>query len=291
MIKFYNMKTKDEIVRPSNWSVINIKAREEQTPEHYVNLMSRIYNDDPMVDIGRKHMISMKSFSKGPVGAGTQIPQWIEMIFTTYVIVDPEAFYDKRMKKDITMETWDDDIVVNKREIYTLFIPDAHILAVRMSAEGSLRHVERYMLEAVEKVEPETFDVTVIKSHDVIQRILDSRHIIKLDASVSFSNPGHSEDFEAAFDEKLKETNPSKCNIKMQGTKEKPLQNVQNGLIRAIVSLSEQNGEVKATIVENNIPVIVNTNQHPARLRIASTAIELCRNLRNRIIQEYGEHS
>ena len=284
------MKKQDEIVRPSNWSVINVKAREEQTPGHYVNLMNQIFRDDPMVDIGRKHMISMKSFSKGPSIAGAQIPQWIEMIFTTYVIVDPDAFYDRRTKKDVSIGQWDDDIVVNKREIYTIFIPDAHTLAIRMSTEGALRHVERYMIEAVEKAEPDTFDVTVIKNHDVIQRILDSRHIIKLDASVSFSNPGHSEDFEAAFDEKLKETNPSKCSIKMQGTKEKPLQNVEKGFIPAIVSLSERNGEVKATIVENNIPVVVNTNHYPARLRIVSSAKELYSNLRNRIIQTYGEH-
>ena len=285
------MTNKEQIRRPSNWTVVNIKARENQTPEHYVLLMRSIVREDPMVDIGRKHQISMKSYNEGPKVAETLIPQWIEMIFTTFVIVDPEAFYDIRKKKDVTMEMWNEDIVVNKREIYTLFIPDTHTLAVRMSTEGSLRHIERFMLEAVERVEPETFDVTVIKSHDVVQRILDSRHIIKLDASVSFSNPGHTGLFNAAFDDKMREVNPTSCNIKLHGTQEKPLQNEEDGLIEAIVSLSEQNGEVKATIVENNRPVIVNTKLYPARLRIISSAIDLYQTLRNRIIQEYGEHN
>ncbi len=285
------MANKEKIRRPSNWTVINIKARDNQTPEHYVNLMRNIVREDPMVDIGRKHQICMKSYEEGPLIAETQIPQWIVMVFTTFVIVDPEAFYDIRAKKDVTIEKWNEDIVVNKREINTLFIPDTHTLAVRMSAEGSLKHIERYMIEAVERVEPETFDVTVIKSHDVVQRILDSHHIIKFDASVSFSNPGHTGLFNAAFDEKMREVNPSTCNIKMQGTQEKPLQNEADGLIEAIVSLSEQNGEVKATIVENNKPVVVNTKLYPARLRIVSAAIDLYHNLRNRIIQEYGEHN
>ena len=285
------MENKEKFRRPSNWTVINIKARENQTSGHYVNLMRSIVREDPMVDIGRKHQISMKSYSEGPKIIETQIPQWIEMIFTTFVIVDPEAFYDIRKKKDVTMEKWNEDIVVNKREIYTLFIPDTHTLAIRMSAEGSLRHIERYMSEAVERVEPETFDVTVIKNHDVIQRILDSRHIIKLDASVSFSNPGHTGGFNSAFDGKMREANPTTCSIKMQGSQEKPLQNEADGLIEAIVSLSEQNGEVKATIVENNKPVIVNTKLYPAKLRIVSSVIDLYNTLRNRIIQEYGEHN
>ncbi len=284
------MINKEKVRRPSNWTVVNIKARENQTSEHYVNLMREILHEDPMVDIGRKHQISMKSYNEGPKIVETQIPQWIEMIFTTFVIVDPEAFYDIRNKKDVTIEKWNEDIVVNKREIYTLFIPDTHTLAIRMSAEGSLRHIERFMLEAAERVEPETFDVTVIKSHDAVQRILDSRDIIKLDASVSFSNPGHTGGFDSAFDDKMREANPTTCNIKMQGTQEKPLRNEADGLIEAIVSLSEQNGEVKATIVENNKPVIVNTKLYPARLRIIASAIELYQTLRNRIIQEYGEH-
>lgn len=282
------MKKKEEIVRPSNWTILNIKAREDQTPEHYVNFLERIFQNDPMVELGRKHVISMKSFAKGPLSQGTTIPKWLEMVFTTYVIVDPNAFYDKRKKEDISLDEWNNDIVANKREIYAFFVPDVHVMAVRMSNAASIKHIERFMIHAAEIFEPEIFDITIAKSRDAIRRILDSSQIISLDAQVTFSNPPHTDGFYAAFDTKFRETDAQKCHIKMQGTKDKPLQNTNDGLVSAIVSLSELNGEVKAVIIEEEKHVVINTSQYPQRLRLVSSANDLCVKLRTRLLELYG---
>ena len=66
------------------------------------------------------------------------------------------------------MENWDENIVANKKEADLYFIPSIHTLAVKSSAEIGLKNVVYYLAEALNRIEPEIFDVDVIVEKDVL---------------------------------------------------------------------------------------------------------------------------
>ena len=113
--------------------------------------------------------------------------------------IDPEAFYNKRSREDVTMDNWNEDIVANKKETDLYFIPSVHTLAVKCNSDISLKNIVFYLSEALNRVEPDTFDVDVIIERDILERILNAHVVTHLYANISYSNPGHTRGFEACL--------------------------------------------------------------------------------------------
>lgn len=72
---------------------------------------------------------------------------------------------------------WNTDIVANKHEAELYFIPSVHMLAVKRNSKVSLNNVLKYLHGALEDIEPEGFDVSVVLDHDLITRILSAHAI------------------------------------------------------------------------------------------------------------------
>ena len=197
------------------------------------------------------------------------VPKWIKLVITHYTIADPGAFYNIREHRDVEMD-WDRDIVANKKEAELLIIPSVHKVIVRKNTKISLKNIVEYLKGALNRVEAETFDVTIVVAREFIQRIVSAYSVISFDAQLSFSNPGHSKGFASAFEEKVKEMNPDSLSMSAKGTNKNPLNNNQDGLIYAACSLAEQNGTVKAKIqeTETSKPVVVDSKDHPRVLKL-----------------------
>lgn len=254
--------------RISKWYLINIKARTNQECEHYINAFNSLLAEDPLVDIGRKHCMSIKSMD---VIHQSELLV-IQTTIMSYTIIDPDGFYNRREKTKISLN-WDENLVANMKQVETIFYPDIHILALKSSSGISINNVVRYFQDALNRVEQETFDVTTIKNRDVISSILQSEKIISLSANISFSNPGHSNDFEGLLDNKIRETNPAKLSVQMEGSPLTPLQKNQDGLMEAIINLSEMHGDVVAKIMKSGSTKIevIKTREYPDFIRIPAT--------------------
>lgn len=114
------------------------------------------------------------------------------------------------------------------------------------------------------------FGVDVIVERDVLDRILNAHAVYTIEADISYSNPGHTNGFEAAFDEKLRGMEPSRFKITATGSREHPLINEEDGMLPVIVNLSEHNGTVKATIkpTVNSKLEKIDSSEHPRVLVI-----------------------
>ena len=125
-----------------------------------------------------------------------------------------------------------------------------------------------YLEKALNRIEPESFDVNIIVERDVLNRILNAHAVYSIEAKLSYSNPGHSDEFAGAFDNKLREMEPDQFNIIAKGTKEHPLNRKNDGMLEAIVNLSERNGVIKASIRETNDSRVekIDSSEHPKRL-------------------------
>lgn len=271
--------------RQTTWHLINIKARRNQSTEHYVQAFHRLYDEDPMIALPRDKSGSLKSMIFSELLDERNQPKWIQAVLLSYTIIDPTAFYNKRSQEDVDMDDWDSDIVANKKEAELFFIPSVHTLAVRRSSDISLANIVLYLSEALNRVEPDTFDVDVIVERDILERILNAHAVYSIEANVSYSNPGHTNGFEAAFDSKLRGMEPSRFNITATGSREHPLINEEDGMLQAIVNLSEHNGSVKATIqpTANSRLEKVDSSEHPRILVIPQIVNDVCSTIYNAI--------
>ncbi len=256
--------------RRTTWFLVNIKAREEQTEEHYVRVFRRLYDEDPMIEFPRGKSGSLKSIELSEIKDENDEPQWIQINLLSYTIIDPDAFYNRRNRENVYMEDWDNDIVANKKETEMYFIPSVHTLVVRCNAEISLKNVLRYFSTALNIIEPDMFDVDVIVQRDILEKIINAHLVTHLYANISFSNPGHTHGFEAAFDDKLREMGAGRVEFIAKGSQEHPLNKNEDGMLQAIVNISERNGFVKATIqqTENSGLEKIDSSEHPRKLLI-----------------------
>ena len=136
------------------------------------------------------------------------------------------------------MDNWNEDIVANKKETDLYFIPSVHTLVVRCNSDISLKNIVYYLSEALNQVEPETFDVDIIIERDILDRILNAHAVTHLYANISYSNPGHTRGFEAAFDRKLREMGASRIEFTATGSKDHPLNSEYDGMLQSVVNIS-----------------------------------------------------
>lgn len=286
------MNQKDRIERRrTTWNVINIKARVNQTPLHYVEAFRQIKEQDPLVEVYGKKCISIRSLQESELLENDNTPKWMQLCITHYTIVDPSAFYNIREHKDVKM-AWNTDIVANMHEAELYFIPSVHKLAVKRNAKISLNNVLKYLEGALNAIEPEGFDVSVVLDHDMIMRILNAHAIYSFEANVTYSNPGHTSGFSRLFEDNVREMNPNKFSISAVGTKDNPLVNNEDGIIEAATSLAEENGSVKALIVEQEggDRVRIDSKEHPRVMVIPQIVNGLCSTVYHAIIDAFRHH-
>lgn len=272
--------------RQTTWYLINIKARRDQTTEHYVQAFRNLYEQDPLISFprsGKSGSLKYATFSN--LLDENNTPKWIQIGLLSYTIIDPEAFYNKRSRENVTMDNWNEDIVASKKETDLYFIPSVHTLVVRCNSDISLKNIVYYLSEALNQVEPETFDVDIIIERDILDRILNAHAVTHLYANISYSNPGHTRGFEAAFDRKLREMGASRIEFTATGSKDHPLNSEYDGMLQSVVNLSEQNGYVQATIqsTENAKFEKIDSSEHPRKLVVPQIVNDICSTIYNTI--------
>ena len=279
--------------RTTTWHVINIKAHSNQTPSHYVNAFKSIETQDPLVEMARRtnRFVSIRSVSKSNILTSEETPRWMVINLVAYTMIDPSAFYNRKSKKDVEMP-WDDDVVANKKEAQLIFVPSVHKIAVRKNSGITLNYILQYLKGALDSVEPDEFDVDAVKDRDTLERILTAEKLISLSAHISFSNPGHGNMFKGLLDIKLRETDPSSVNIELQGTEERPLNRNSDGLVQALVDISEENGNLQATI-QNGSHLgreHIDTNDHPLVLQVHQIINDVFSTMYNVLRSRFNNH-
>lgn len=279
--------------RTTTWHVINIKAHSNQTPSHYVNAFESIETQDPLVEMARRtnRFVSIRSVSKSDIPTSEETPRWMVINLVAYTMIDPSAFYNRKSKKDVEMP-WDDDVVANKKEAQLIFVPSVHKIAVRKNSGITLNYILQYLKGALDSVEPDEFDVDAVKDRDTLERILTAEKLISLSAHISFSNPGHGNMFKGLLDIKLRETDPSSVSIELQGTEDRPLNRNSDGLVQALVDISEENGNLQATIQNGSYigREHIDTNDHPLVLQVHQIINDVCSTMYNVLRSRFKNH-
>jgi len=283
------------INRQTTWYVINIKARRNQTPQHYVDVWNLINERDPLIEMPRttNRFASIRTMSFSQQCDNDIVPHYIETNLVTYTLLDPKKFYNRRTKEDMAID-WNTDIAANKKESTLIFVPSVHTLVVKKSTEITINYILTYLRGALGIIEPEGFDVDLIKDRETLDQILQAYALISIDAHISFSNHGHSEGFREIFENKIKDTNPNTFDIKISGTQEHPLScEEEDGLVQSIINISESNGTVKAVVQkdENTGLEVIDTENHPFILKIPQIINDICSTIYNELRARYANNN
>ncbi len=254
----------------TSWYLINIKARRNQTPKHYEDVFRKLFELDPAIDIKRDRYISMQSIDYSR-SKKENVSNWIHLTLVQYNIINSDAFYNRRQKKDVKNLIWDPDVVANKKDSELIFVPANHILALRKYSKIRLNSIVTFLSEALNKIEEDGFDVNVIVDRDELSRILRAHTIYSIKARLSYSNAGHSNGFTKALDKSMRDDKVSAMEIKLNGTKNYPLELTNDGLISAVVNQAEANGTIEASITEEKggKRIVINSKSHPRTINIA----------------------
>ena len=130
------------INRQTTWYVINIKARRNQTPQHYVDIWKLINERDPLIELPKttNRFASIRAMSFSQQCDSDNIPQYIETKLVAYTLIDPDKFYNRRTKEDMAID-WNTDIAANKKESVLIFVPSVHTLVVKKSSEITINYI------------------------------------------------------------------------------------------------------------------------------------------------------
>lgn len=257
--------------RQANWHIINIVARHNQVPEHYVRALKKIATEDPMCHIRGSRFVSLGNIVDSQF-KDNEIPCWLDLKLWSYDILDNDKFFSKEQKERVVMNL-PADIVANQAEEKVVFIPARHKAAVRLSSCISLKSILRFLQYALDKVEPDGFEVTTVKDKEVLDIICSSYSVIKFEAELFYSNDGHFSEFTQNFDSQIKNSHARRLKLSMEGSKEEPLSTQEGSLVKTAVELSEQDGRVVAKLkrTEQTPYENIDTKDHPARLSILTS--------------------
>lgn len=269
------------------WYVINIKARRYQTPNHYVDTFKKLWTNDPLVSVNKSgRSMSLKYMD---ISQSNDEVFWISIGLLAYTIIDKDGFYNIKKHEKVPMDNWNEDVVANKSETDLLFFPFVHKLVVKKSSKISLNRILQYFHEALDTIEPESFDVNVVTDRDAIERIIKADSIYSIEANVSYSNPGNTDGFRKLFEDKAKGAQPNKMSIRLEGTIENPLVSEDDGLIPCLANMAEQDGAICAVIQEGTKRVTVDSKEHPKIILTRSSGRDWLDSLMKLIKTLYGE--
>ena len=279
------------INKQTTWYVINIKARRKQTPQHYVDAWNLINKQDPLIELPKttNRFVSIRTMSLSHQCDKDNVPHYIQTKLVAYTLIDPHRFYNRKTKEDLEI-IWNSDIVANKKESELIFVPSVHTLVVKKSSEITINYILFYLQSALDIIEPEGFDVDLIKDRKTLDQILNAHALISIDAHISFSNPGNTKGFQGIFENKIRDANPNSFDINIKGTKDQPLHCEKEGLIMSIINISESNGNIKAVVQKNKKSglEVINTEEHPFVLKLSQVINDIYSTLYNELRVRYA---
>ena len=269
--------------RKGKWSVINIKARHNQHPAHYVDAICKIPSTKHAYENTKGKYLELVHVEASEWKEADEAPVYLILKIIKYERIEGD-FYDRDSGTDIPAK-FPPNIFANKQEAEAYFIPSIHKLVVKSSECIKSSLLVKMLTECLNTVEREGFDVDTVKDRAAIERIINAHCILSIEADVSYSNPGNFDGFQALLDTKLKESNTRRAKFALEGSEQRPLQGGENSLIEAIAQLSEENGTLKAKIKEeaDGRTTFIDTSEHPRVLEIekSNSLLELVNRVKN----------
>jgi hypothetical protein len=258
--------TKQRDVR-FTYQVLNIKLVSElrKGTDAYRQILENIYTNSIKKSTTRGKMVILrtmfpceldgKKFFYGKISRFTNIENqdWINL--TTKEIEHPD---------------FDPNLFPNLQETDYVFVPQAHRFIIRKSPEFTVYNAEDFFNKSIREVigTEEDFSVNIEQSQDIFESIYNARSVERLLISISYTN---SDDIGAEatewMDDELRDSHSQKAVLQFDANPNQGI-NLETKLIKGSLGLAVENGEVEATVYDNdNRKKKIITKKHPKEVR------------------------
>lgn len=175
--------------------------------------------------------------------------------------------------KEVTNPELDPNLFPNLQETEYVWVPQAHRFIVVKSPQFTIKNAADFFNSVLEDVlaSDEDFSVSIEQSEDIYDEIYKALRVERLMISISYTNSDDiGIDADQWMDDELRDSNASQATFYFKATPNESI-SLDKTLIKGAMGLARENGEVEATIKDQDSrrrKII--TKQHPKELRDSS---------------------
>ena len=180
----------------------------------------------------------------------------------------------------------------NYKESEYIFIPEAHRLAIVNKDGFSVSLVEKFLKGAIKNVinADEDFEVCIEQSEDVFSRITTAEQILKLQIDISYSNNDIGDDSYEFMDSQLRAGEVGRMKLDISPNHNNNI-NTNVKMLDGALKVAQSNGSVKATIMENEKKIKVDTKEHPRTIILKCIETLLRQTIVHEVIQLFRNNN
>jgi len=252
--------------------MFNIKISPKQNDEDFTTLYSEL----------------IKKLFKKNIAINTRSEKWMQLR-TQFSHENDKVLYGKIIyytkldnndwfnsnKKEIEKIELDKNLHPNAKEIEYFFIPEAHRFCFINKSNGiAISQVEIFLKDALPKLIGDDKQVIVTQelTYDVIEKIINSPSLTRLEVGVSYSNNDLTDDFEALFDDDMRDSEIQHFNMTAKSFSTNTIKIGISKILKAALKLSQSNGYAKATIKnDEGKNENIATTEYPRKESVSST--------------------
>lgn len=253
------MKMKQEKIKQKNveMAFINVVLypSERQKPEEYIKVLSSIMGNRVLVRIPRSDKLTLlRTFEL--------TGDYYHGYFCSAIFLGEDSKVLNVKENALEKAIFDPNKGLEAKDMEFWFFPEFHRFAIFKS---NVSKIVRFLSSAFEEIlgDKESFAVNVENDSNSIDRIINSKGVVKVNVSVRYTNNDNCEEWEA-LDLDLRESDTTTANLTLTASKTRPIQVIKNRILKAFLRLSKSYGSAKAMIMnQKGIVEEVNTKEHP----------------------------
>ena len=265
--------------------VLNIKitSNELVTAETYRELFENAFKNKKMGKISTDHYgIIRQLFTDKETN-------YLYGIFCKFVKVENKAM-DINSLEIVNFEIAQ-NLFPNPREASFVLFPDLHRIGILKNSKITLSIIQKMLIDIFNPKNDDNFavEVNIEQTSDAFKKILTAKEIRNIHIEVSPSNADISKDVIAFIDKDLKKSGVGKIKADIQPNASGKLKTEGVKVLSGLFGLAQSNGNVKATIInEDEKKEVINTESHPRLFKITSSSVESARPLLyNTLLKRY----
>lgn len=192
--------------------------------------------------------------------------------FTTFTMIEKNNWLDDKSKEIVRNEDIQDGMYPNAKVAMFYFIPSIHRIFIKKNFGVTIDDFMIYLKKIITRLNDKyTIEIIKEQSNDSIDKILNSKNVLRIELEISYTNDDFADDFSTHADEYLKENKITKLHSVYTSEVEHKL-NIKDKLIQGLLKLSKSNGYAIATIYnENNKKEKIKTKDYPMEYKIESS--------------------
>jgi hypothetical protein len=257
-----------------------------RTPQSYEKLFHRLFSSREPVPVRKPGYVMFRTMQTEHI-AGTEVLKGHLCKFTK---LESDRWLNINTGS-IEEHAIPAELFPNLKEMEYVFLPRIHrfcllvrrqkapLVSIRMFLERGLNRTAR---------DDEEVHVTIEKSHDFLEEILEAPHILNIDFQISFSNQDLNDEYTNLVDNQLRDAEIEYLQISGRAREGKSVELQKSTFLMGAVGLVPSNGHATARIVNRDgYQQWVRTSDYPRQFRLQCSEGQKTEAIVRHLLQTY----